>query len=65
MFSTKAKLWTVDNYHRMVETGILSGSDRVERLEGHIVEMNPQLPPHAATTQRIFRYWDRLLEKVA
>jgi len=65
MLPTKAKLWTVDDYHRMVETGVLTGSDRVELLEGQIIEMNPQLPPHAATTQRAFRYLDRLLETVA
>ncbi|NJO43299.1 MAG: Uma2 family endonuclease [Cyanobacteria bacterium RU_5_0] len=65
MVSTKAKRWTVDDYHRMVETGILTEGDRVELLEGQIIEMNPQLPPHAATTQRAFRYLDRLLETVA
>ena len=65
MLPTKAKLWTVDDYHRIVETGVLTGSDRVELLEGQIIEMNPQLPPHAATTQRAFRYLDRLLETVA
>ena len=62
MLSMKANLWTVDDYHRMVETGILTDSDRVELLEGQIIEMNPQLPPHAATTQRAFRYLDCLLE---
>jgi Uma2 family endonuclease len=62
---TKIKLWTVDDYHRMIETGILTSSDRVELLEGQIIEMNPQLPPHAATTQRAFRYLDRLLKTVA
>jgi Uma2 family endonuclease len=45
MSSTKVKVWTVDDYHRMVETGILTESDRVELLEGQIIEMNPQLPP--------------------
>lgn len=65
MLSTKAKLWTVDDYHRMVEAGVLTENDRVELLEGQIIEMNPQLPPHAATTQRAFRYLDRLLETVA
>jgi Uma2 family endonuclease len=65
MVPTKVKLWTVDDYHRMVETGILTEGDRVELLEGQIIEMNPQLPPHAATTQRTFRYLDRLLESVA
>lgn len=65
MSVTKAKLWTVDDYHRMVEAGILTGSDRVELLDGQIIEMNPQLPSHAATTQRAFRYLDRLLEPIA
>lgn len=65
MLPTKAKLWTVDDYHRMVEARILTQSDRVELLEGQIIEMNPQLPPHAATTQRAFRYLDRLLEPTA
>jgi Uma2 family endonuclease len=65
MVRINVKLWTVDDYHRMVETGVLTGSDRVELLEGQIVEMNPQLPPHAATTQRAFRHLDRLLEPLA
>ena len=65
MSPTKAKLWTIDDYYRMVEAGILTGSDRVELLEGQIIEMNPQLPLHAATTQRAFRYLDRLLEPIA
>jgi len=65
MSLAKVRLWTVEEYHRMIETGILTGSDRVELLEGQITEMNPQLPPHAATTQRAFRYLDRLLDDVA
>lgn len=42
--------WTVDEYHRMVAAGILTPGDRVELLEGHIIEMVPQEPPHASTT---------------
>ena len=57
--------WTVDDYHRMVEAGILTTGDRVELLEGQIIEMSPQLPPHASTTQRVARYLDRLLEEIA
>lgn len=41
MVSTNAKLWTVDDYHRMVEAGILTESDRVELLDGQVIEMNP------------------------
>jgi len=42
--------WTVDEYHRMIAAGILNSSDRVELLDGHIIEMVPQQPPHASTT---------------
>ena len=33
--------FTVDAYHRMVESGILNENDRVQLLEGVIVQMNP------------------------
>ena len=59
------RLWTVDDYHRMIEAGILTTGDRVELLEGQIVEMSPQRPPHASTTQHVARYLDRLLEEIA
>lgn len=42
--------WTVDEYHRMIAAGILTSRDRVELLDGHIIEMVPQEPPHASTT---------------
>jgi Uma2 family endonuclease len=42
--------WTVDEYHRMVAAGILTAGDRVELLDGQIIEMVPQEPPHASTT---------------
>ena len=42
------KRWTVDDYHRMLASGILTPEDRVELLDGRIVEMVPQDPPHAS-----------------
>ena len=56
MTATKTRLWTVDEYHRMIDAGILTTSDKVELLEGKIVQMSPQRPPHAGTTQRAFDY---------
>ncbi|MBW4607471.1 MAG: Uma2 family endonuclease [Hassallia sp. WJT32-NPBG1] len=45
MTLTTAK-WTLDEYHRMVEVGLLS-ERHVELLNGEIVEMPPEGPEHA------------------
>jgi Uma2 family endonuclease len=42
MTLTTAK-WTIDEYQRLVATGILAGR-RVELLQGDIVEMAPEGP---------------------
>ncbi|WP_392408046.1 Uma2 family endonuclease [Chlorogloeopsis fritschii] len=61
MTTTGLHLWTIDDYHRMIEAEILTTEDKVELLEGQILEMSPQQPPHAATTQRTWKYLSRLL----
>jgi Uma2 family endonuclease len=65
MTVTKLRLWTVDEYHQMIETGILDEDDRVELLEGQIIEMRPQIPLTAATTQRSTNYLSNLLTGLA
>ncbi|MGQ0575968.1 MAG: Uma2 family endonuclease [Pseudonocardia sp.] len=45
--------FTVDEYERMVEVGILDADARVELLDGEIVEMSPIKPPHASTVDRM------------
>lgn len=65
MTTTQSRLWTVDEYHRMIEAGILTTEDKVELLEGRIIQMSAQRPPHAATTQRIDRYLQTLLRNQA
>ena len=46
MTLTLAK-WTIDDYHQMVETGLLKNR-QVELLNGEIVEMSPEGPEHAS-----------------
>jgi Uma2 family endonuclease len=41
--------FTVEQYHRMIDAGVLTEDDRVELLEGWIVEKMPHTPPHDGT----------------
>jgi Uma2 family endonuclease len=56
MMISDVRLWTVEEYHTMIRAGILTPDDQVELLDGEIINMSPQYPPHAATTQRTFNY---------
>ncbi|MDQ3685209.1 MAG: Uma2 family endonuclease [Acidobacteriota bacterium] len=53
--------FTVDEYYRMAEAGILSKDDHVELLEGEVVEMSPIGSRHAACVRRL----DALLNRDA
>jgi Uma2 family endonuclease len=52
--------WSIDDYHRMIEAGILHGR-HVELLEGEIVEMSPETPIHYTTAKRGAKYLEELL----
>ena len=40
--------FTVDQYHKMIESGILTADDRVHLIRGEIIEMSPIGTKHAA-----------------
>jgi Uma2 family endonuclease len=47
------KKFTVGQYHQMIESGILTDRDRVELLQGEIIEMSPVGRQHAACVDRL------------
>lgn len=54
--------FTIDDYHRMAEAGVLSEDDRVELLEGEVIVMSPIGNRHAACVERLV---DRLKAAVS
>jgi Uma2 family endonuclease len=52
-------------YHRMAQVGILPPDDRVELIEGEVVEMSPIGSRHAACVARINAMFSRKLAKRA
>ena len=47
--------FSVAAYFSLLETGVLTESDRVELLEGVIVAMTPMNPPHAGSVTKVSR----------
>ena len=62
--TVRRRRFTLDEYHRMGETGILGEDARVELIEGEIFEMTPIGSRHAATVARIQHLFSiRLLDR--
>ncbi len=47
--------FTVDDYHRMAEAGILTEGDRVELIEGEVIHMSPIGSAHASRVKKLNR----------
>ncbi len=57
--------FTIDEYHRMAAAGVLSEDDRVELLDGEIVQMSPIGSPHAGCVDRLTALFTRRLRSRA
>jgi len=55
------RYFNVDEYYRMAEVGLLSPDDRIELIEGEIVEMSPIGRTRAGTVNRASAFLNRQL----
>jgi Uma2 family endonuclease len=62
---TLQRLFTVDEYHRMTEAGILAEDDRVELIGGKIVRMCPIRSRHAACVKQLNAAFSQQVGRVA
>jgi Uma2 family endonuclease len=51
------KLFTVDEYHRMYDAGILPEEKRFELIRGEIIEMPKPKPPHSGRVNRLTHHF--------
>ncbi|MBI5755972.1 MAG: Uma2 family endonuclease [Nitrospirae bacterium] len=57
--------FNIETYHRLISTGILHEDDRVELIEGRIVDMTPIGTRHSACVKRLNSFFSRKLQGFA
>jgi Uma2 family endonuclease len=57
--------WSIEQWHRLVETGVLANQNNVQLLEGEIVQMSPEGVAHSFVNRRIADYLRELLKGIA
>jgi Uma2 family endonuclease len=58
----KRKIFTVDEYHKMIDAGVFTGNSGYELIEGEIVKKMTQGDLHIACINRLTRIFSRILE---
>ncbi|MCB1920590.1 MAG: Uma2 family endonuclease [Candidatus Competibacteraceae bacterium] len=57
--------WTVAEYHRMAEVGLLNEDSRVELIDGEIIEIAPIGSPHGGHVKRCIRLFSKVVDDKA
>ncbi|WP_333416169.1 hypothetical protein [Microcoleus sp. MOSTC5] len=65
MTVTDLRLWTVDEYRRMTETGFFNPDERIQLIDGQIISISAKNPLHAATNLCAADYLRNLLAGLA
>lgn len=52
---------SVDQYHEMIRTGILTNDDQVELLEGWLIAKMPKNPPHRISTRLVRKELEKVM----
>jgi len=60
--TTPRRLFNVHEYHQMAEAGILDEDERIELIEGEIVEMSPVGGPHIKRINDVTKLLNRSLD---
>lgn len=53
--------WTVEQYHKMTDLGIISANQRTELIDGEIILMAAKKPPHIIVSKLAADYLQQLL----
>lgn len=64
-YSVARRRFTVAEYNQMTEAGILTKYDRVELINGEIIEMSAINSRHAAAVKRLGRFLNRRIGEAA
>ena len=59
------RLITISEYHKMAEVGILTEKDKVELLNGEIIQLSPINSKHGGHVKRINKLLGKLLDDLA
>jgi Uma2 family endonuclease len=61
MTTVTPKRFTIDDYHRLIELGFLTQTDKVELIRGELVQMASKGTPHTVCGAILCQQLDRLL----